>query len=538
MYGAPYGYGGYYPPPPMTDPYGGYGQKGGGKKGGGDGGKSDGVCFNFSQGKCFRGDSCRFKHIGTPGATPGTKITAVETKETTEIPSDLVLDYWNVEEMGNGVKAIIWGTKPFMRALSERRTNADNKKFPVNAPIVACGKHSKKLQDLVLYMHNFSKDHAKTELEDETVDKMIAECTLVCKKYVSQAYTMPEANSDMQAMKEENSELKNMMEVLSKTAIETQKNFAKQQETITAIVTGQFQPQGGSVGAGSAFGPHYIATPQGGRRRKLTRVAKKSGSRSSVGSYASGGMAAPEPMWMRPDPGRLRAQFDDVGDDESESGESTDLIMNSPQRLRPVGGDVGGQMPAMPSMNEVSMQELLTDAIKTQQPIPNERLGWEFTDELQRKATDLLKGYQRANKKTHIPFLETDPVPEAFKWLLAMNPVKSPEEGGICRRITLDDLGRLATVFTPNDFREASVQMERVLDGVRKSETPHRRIAKILPCYGVELGGLPSFKLGLMVLSLSFVKDRREAQVAADTQRAARVPVPEGASSSNSRPIL
>lgn len=237
----------------------------------------------------------------------------------------------------------------------------------------------------------------------------------------------------------------------------------------------------------------------------------------SFGSYASAG--APPGVPHRPNRAALHASFADADGDDIDTATEDELeteafFENTPPRGGPVTSTPPG-MPAMPSMGtEPTMQTILDDPTQHMLGIPNERVGWEFTEVLMNTATGLLKDFKKVPAKDQVKFDDKNPMAE-FNWLLPLIPMEPPERGGVIHKVTVEDLGRLATIFVPRDFAEADkTTMKMILDGVRTSASPLKRIASALKHYGVEMSGLPGFKLGIMVMALSYVKDRRVASTA------------------------
>lgn len=491
----------------------------GGNNGGGrqNGQNNTGVCDYFARtGNCRFGASCKFQHVAGGGGggggaprTTGTKLTAQPTNDDT-LPSDLVLDYDNIEHSGRAARAVLWGEKPLLQCLAETKENANGKKILVNKAIAAAGPAASKLQQIALHAHTMAKNDMKSELGVTGADELLDELLVICKKRAPYPYRMSEHSVETQAVKDEITELKDVMLGLAKNAQEQQEKmhkFERQQheavfypqrresEVGSAFSSSRAGSAAGSFGSGSRasytrmgmFSPGGVATPMGRRPRKM-RLARRS--------------TAAEPVIPRA--ARWEASFADGGDVMSSSGDEA-----TPPRSGGGGGPMGGpEMPQMPVMETVSVGELCNDPIRCMQNIPDETLGWKFADQLTGRASELLTNFKKVQKKDEDPILDANPIGDKYGDLLPKAPVG---DGGITRSIQLQDLGRLATLFVPRDFSLANdIFINAVLHKVRISQAPLTRIAHILRKYGVEMAGLPSFKLGVMMLALCIAKDRRE----------------------------
>lgn len=506
-------------------------------------GQDKGVCDYFARtGNCRFGATCKFQHIPGGGGgggggqrTTGTKLTANPATED-DLPADLVLDYDDVEHSGKAAKALVWGTKPLIKTLAETKDNGNGKRVLVNKPIAVAGPTASKLQQIALHAHTSARNDKKVELGNSGSDELLDELLAICKKRAPYPHRLTESNEETQAVKDEITELKDVLLGLAKNAeqqqetlhnIERKQHDAKFEHRVTSEY-GSYSGSGAgsglrASGASSLFGsgsrshtrvgifsPGPIATPMGRRPRKTRLVSKRFGAPAEAAVAPRGGV----------DPAVLHAAFADGGVVMSDSDDDA-----TPRRDTGGGGSVPapglGPMPAMPSMEPMTVSDLCNDPVKAMQNIPSEEMGWKFADQLTARATELLADFKKVPKAKEDPILEANPTGDKYGDILPKSPVG---QGDITHQVQLQDLGRLATVFVPYDFSLANDEyMAKVLDCVKISQRPLERVAAILKRYGVEMTGLPSFKLGLVVIALSIAKDRRDfaAKQAAEARRPA-----------------
>lgn len=501
----------------QQDPNGGYYQQGGKGKGKG-GGRNDGVCDQFERnGTCRFGDTCRFEHKRGGTKSTGTKVTSKPKKSAGDIPDDLVIDWSDHEEAGTGAKAILWATKPVLRALNVTKENSQGEKIAVNKAILCAGVIGAKMQQIALHVHTMAKDGAQSELGFKKADELCDELLVICKKKAPHPYRLSEADAETQAVKDELADAREILKDLATTAkkqqerlneIEVQHRVAAAAPPVGGPVFGNPFGDGGSHVRMGTYSPGDAPTPMGRRPRKYRGVRRVPGS----GSGNTRGVYRPQVH----NPNFYRA----FGDGAEPATETESSNPTTPVAQPGGGGPVGGPVPRMPNMGEATVADLCNDPVRRMLGIPDESMGWRFAEELTVQATTKLGAFKKVKKADEDPFLETTPLGDKYNDLLPLAPV---QPGGVMHQIQLEDLGRLATIFVPLDFSAATdIHMGKILDKIRVSQAPLKRIGAILLTYGIEMKGLPSFKLGLMVLALSMAKDRRTN------------PVPAGVASSSS----
>lgn len=472
----------------------------GGNKGYGKGGErtGDGTCNEFTRtGSCRFGATCRFKHEGKP--TGGTRITSRPDKETTDIPADLIIDYDRVEGEKKGAKAILWTDHPLMHALMETETNSANEKVSVNKVIAAYGPIATKMQQIALHAHAFAKGNHKDKLGYKKADELLDDLLVICKQRAPFPYRLAESSEEAQEVKDDITEIKSILKVVATTA-QSQQTKLHELEVKSARRSSfsSAHSVGGSSSMGNAFSESAFGDTSSEHRRPTTfgayspsgiptPMSRRPAKRPTLHRRSAGLTPgnARRPATYGPPPG-LHAAFDDEADlgISTDEGEETDVFS-------PTGN--GGAMPRMPSM-VTTVRELCIDPVRKLQAIPNEELGWKFTEQLTQTATAALKAFKRAPKASQDPFSEAAPLSDKYKDLQALKPI---QENGTVHTINLEDLGRLATIFVPQDFSFANdVYIDKILKAVQASQSPLKRIAAYLHQDGIVMGGLPSFKLG------------------------------------------
>lgn len=120
-----------------------------------------------------------------------------------------------------------------------------------------------------------------------------------------------------------------------------------------------------------------------------------------------------------------------------------------------------------------------------------------------------MKGHKRPNSQNHDEFLESNPVPEKYQWMMCKKPAGATDR---VFRVSAADAGVLWAHFSSADFHfSCSEVVQRVLNELRNSQSPLKRIGAILKSYGIEMSGLSNLQFGLIVLSLAIARDQREA---------------------------
>lgn len=224
-----------------------------------------------------------------------------------------------------------------------------------------------------------------------------------------------------------------------------------------------------------------------------------------------------------------------------------------PEEEEEFDGGAMGEMPEMPTMGPQAAAG--GDAPGGRQPgngganvQPDEQRGWERIKKLGATVQAMLTGIKRPGKTQQDSYIETQPISERYRWMACGTPAS---EGDRTQTFSDAEMGRYAAMFSERAFERAGAEIAgRILETVRVSQAPTKRMAALLATYGIHLSGLPTMHRALVALAVAVAEDQlknahgsrlcdtqaasvqanaaRAARVAEETARATATPVGEG----------
>lgn len=518
--GGMYGGGGW-------DMSGGQGFGGFGKGGGKNGGKATKkVCYSWRDtGSCANGDSCPFAHEGNGGGVQ--KLTGTGEKKDV-VPSGRVVDYVDAENKG-GSSLTVWEESYVVKQLTlETKDNEGRDRLKWRCGFVPPTIFRESL-DLMCLIHPTAKDKDGVEIGTAKSAELVKELTKLLKDKGLTAVQL-EGLTDKEEVKSEMSELKDIVKVLAENQLKQSKDNAEamratKEETkqIKGLLTSSAlrgQPMTptdqrprkargarASLGASSSssssmFGPGPNPFMSNGRRVPSAGMAS-----SAASSSVSGG---PRPISRESLAGNLFPEGDgseipveEESSDEEILGDAAGMpggVPNMPE-MAPGGGNpaaaggAGGGGGAPPPQ------------LDPLQNLPNEEAGWNAVAHVEQAFNEAMKSYKQvAPRNQHVLDL-ANPTAAPFDVLLPRVPLI---DGFTTVQATPAQMGVLAMMVTPVDVESAATTvLPHLLQVIKLSAKPVKRVQILLNAHGLDLTGGVTFKRGIIALCLAVAKDLR-----------------------------
>lgn len=560
MYGvAPYGSGYGMMPSPWEQSHmggkGGYGYGKGGYGGKGGGGTAK-ICYTWRDtGSCPKGDACGFKHEG-PGLGGQQKLTGTGEKKETVVGGKVV-DFADAETKG-GVSLTVWEETFVVKALTEEiKDNEGRERLKWRCGFVP-GNIFREALEVMCMLHPTAKDKDGNEIGVSKSTELVKEVLQLLKS--KGVHGVQLSFQQEEAVKNDVDNLKDIVKNLADQRKEDEEERKKRDEEqrrrdederrrqqqerelqreqtdkITDLLRQTVTRQKGSPMTPIERRPRKL----GGGRRSSGATFFGSGSAASSCGATAGSLSASSGIFafgsggagsgLMTDGRRVPTAGGGAAADAAAEGQRSALASN----LFPDAGEeipvetdseeeAEGAMPGMglipglPSMdggaaangNGGNGGELPPP--NPNGTLPSEAHGWEAVKYVTAAYEHHMTTYKHAVQKNQVPFVATDPTPGDFATLL---PQKALSPGFIPVQASPNNMGSLAMMLMPKDVQLAAEQvLPTLLNIIKVSGKPVKRLQAILLQHGIELVGGATFKRAVITLSMSLAKDIRLSQ--------------------------